>query len=344
MSRKSQLLLPVILTTALTALILLLNGLPAAPGPDPDVYLTGYYLDAKGSRTACYWKNGRRVDLGKGAEAIRILPRGKDVHIIGKCLREGYHLESPCYWKNTRRHLLSLPPKSVLGEANALFLQGDDIYIGGSYEKDWRKTACYWKNGKRVDIRLPEGAVNPTVYSLIVVGNTVHILGSHTTRKESFHYFYLRNGIRVNLPKPAGASYTAFRDLYLVGRDTYITGNWSDSAGNKTACYWKNGKRVDFIQGAEIRYLYSTGKDLYLLVEGPGTFYWKNGTRFPLAEKELSASSLFAVNGDIYLGCSVSLASDGGLFYWKNMKKVPVEVPPGTKYGQIHSLHVVRHE
>ena len=235
------------------------------------------------------------------------------------------------------------PQKRPRGGQCALS-SGDDIYIGGSYEKDWRKTACYWKNGKRVDIRLPEGAVNPTVYSLIVVGNTVHILGSHTTRKESFHYFYLRNGIRVNLPKPAGASYTAFRDLYLVGRDTYITGNWSDSAGNKTACYWKNGKRVDFIQGAEIRYLYSTGKDLYLLVEGPGTFYWKNGTRFPLAEKELSASSLFAVNGDIYLGCSVSLASDGGLFYWKNMKKVPVEVPPGTKYGQIHSLHVVRHE
>ena len=45
--------------------------------PDRNVYVAGYIVDASGNSTACYWLNGKRVDLGPGQLEDIVVSDGK---------------------------------------------------------------------------------------------------------------------------------------------------------------------------------------------------------------------------------------------------------------------------
>ena len=50
--------------------------------PDRNVYVAGYIIDASGNSTACYWLNGKRVDLGPGQLEDIVVSDGK-VYAVG---------------------------------------------------------------------------------------------------------------------------------------------------------------------------------------------------------------------------------------------------------------------
>ena len=50
--------------------------------PEQDVYIGGYFNNSSGQQIACYWKNGKRLDLGEGEVSDLVVVDGK-VYSVG---------------------------------------------------------------------------------------------------------------------------------------------------------------------------------------------------------------------------------------------------------------------
>ena len=154
--------------------------------PDRNVYVAGYITDASGNSTACYWLNGKRVDLGPGQLEDIVVSDGK-VYAVGWTFgasasywidNESFDLEGSgaeaysiavhdgdvytagrddgaCYWKNTTKNKLSGGDSSGYGIA---IKDNGDVFIGGYYMNNHHYIIpARWKNGNRTNLSRPSG-------------------------------------------------------------------------------------------------------------------------------------------------------------------------------------------
>lgn len=73
-----------------------------------DVYAVGYYNknNSRGTgHTACYWLNGKLIELEDNAIAYSIFLVGKDVYVAGAVGKYDAEYKA-CYWKNGKRYML----------------------------------------------------------------------------------------------------------------------------------------------------------------------------------------------------------------------------------------------
>jgi hypothetical protein len=121
-----------------------------------NLYVTGYDTNGK------YWKNGVETDLpgGWASYPAGIAVNGSDVYVAGSTDTgtPGKAGSLATYWKNNVA--MQLTDNSIFSVANAIAIDGSDIYIGGAANG----SAVYWKNGSLIKL-----AQNGSVYSTFLV-------------------------------------------------------------------------------------------------------------------------------------------------------------------------------
>lgn len=149
-----------------------------------DVYLTGHTISMAagyGRSSACYWKNGTPTFLYSPSTiyvdgiANAIALSDTDVHVVGNISYTNYAptLIIATYWKNGKPTELTVP--FVRSIANAVFVDGDDVYIaGGILGSDGMPRATYWKNGvaAQLDTKYSEAR------AITVYNNDVYVAGN----------------------------------------------------------------------------------------------------------------------------------------------------------------------
>ncbi len=145
---------------------------------DVDIYVVGNCPKDK-TTTACYWKNGERIELSNEHSYASFIKVVKDnVYVCG-----GYK-GTACYWKNGKKVDLMVTTGSQYYHTSSLSIVGDDVYVCGRIEKfliELRETsasACYWKNGKRVDLTdVTDDSQYYYTSSICVDGDDVYVCG-----------------------------------------------------------------------------------------------------------------------------------------------------------------------
>jgi uncharacterized membrane protein len=155
-----------------------------------DVLINGNYI---GSEVPCYWKDGVRTDLPKGAfiaRATSITVSGGSVYIAG------YDGGRALYWKDGERTYLT--GSLTYDYAESIAVSGGSVYVGGFSNDDSSRIACYWKDGIKTDLPLGSNA-----NSIAILGNSIYIAGTLDG-----HVCYWKDGKVVLLP-PSGSSYNS---------------------------------------------------------------------------------------------------------------------------------------
>ena len=105
--------------------------------PGRDVYIAGYISDGAGNTTACYWKNGKRVDLGPGELEDLVV-------VDGTVYTVGWNSGASSYWVGNE----SFELEGSGAEAYAIAVHAGDVYTTGRDNAG----ACYWKNTKKTKL------------------------------------------------------------------------------------------------------------------------------------------------------------------------------------------------
>ena len=228
-----------------------------------NIYVAGFVSDGAGNTTACYWKNGERVDLGPGeledlvvvdgtvysvgwtyggssyywvgnesfelegsaAEAYAIAVHDGDVYTTGRS-------SGACYWKNTKKTNLSGGDSSGYGISVS---DDGDVFVGGYYQNNHHYVIpAKWKNGNRSNLSRPSGG-DGEVQDVVMVDGTPYFFGM-TLKPDNqvglipkASYWYgntrkdLTNGGGFNEMIEGGEAYGAFVD----GSDIYVAGKIS---------------------------------------------------------------------------------------------------------------------
>ncbi|GMO49231.1 MAG: hypothetical protein Pg6C_11870 [Treponemataceae bacterium] len=266
----------------------------SAKGGEPDVYVVGYQ-DKNNIDVACYWKNGKRVDLTDGsinAWGKAIAVSGKDVYVAG-CVGETlYNASVACYWKNGQRN--DLTRGDTVASASAIAVSGNDVYVAVHENIDSGVKIGFWKNNQYT--ALTTGNNQAHLGGIAVSGNDVHVVFSERNRANRNENYYWKNGQKSPFASPD----VFLTDIVVSGNDVYVAG--SETIGSNQwrsihkACYWKNGQRVDLTNGRDYNAGASaiavSGNDVYVAGYdniGVGRnnttiyCYWKNGQQTVLS-------------------------------------------------------------
>ena len=206
------------------------------PVPGKDVYVGGYYNNSSGQQIACYWKNGKRFDLGEGEISDIVVSDGK-VYAVG------YNFGgNASYWIDDEQFELEGTGNA---EAYALAVHDGDVYTAG---RD--NGASYWKNTKKN--KLSGG--DSSGYGIAVKDNGNVFVGGYYMNS---HHFIIpafwKNGARTNLSRPSGGD-GEVQDVKIYNGSMYYFG-MSMAPNNMLgylpkASFWKaNGNRTDLPNG-----------------------------------------------------------------------------------------------
>jgi hypothetical protein len=305
----------------------------------PDIYLAGGSMAANGHYNAQYWKNDSVVEmytvnyiLGGGYIALS----GADIHVAhqsfpigeayGKYWKNGVVTTSPknkvpewisglkvfgqnvyilgsyegsgqaTYWKNGEAISYT---DGVNGDAQGIFVTGNDVYITGSVEINGKRVACYWKNGNR--ITLGPDTENSYGLRIAVKDNDVHVVGVKglTRSGRDLYATYWKNGVEIPLTDHS-EDYSFAQDIAISGSDVYIIGDVTKGI-TRDAKIWKNGQASTLPSGNMTSGIFAYDGDIYVAGSGEGGFdggramYWKNGNPTFLSDGKTSVwvSSIF---------------------------------------------------
>jgi hypothetical protein len=126
-----------------------------------DVYIAGTHND-----NPVYWKNGIETVLSNQttSSATGIALAGSDLYVTGSLGA------SAVYWKNGVQTTLATSDLGV-ASANAIFVDGSDVYIAGYVDAQSGYSAIYWKNNVRVTVKTSPSPIwgKETINSIVVI-------------------------------------------------------------------------------------------------------------------------------------------------------------------------------
>ncbi|MGY4385173.1 putative RecA/RadA family phage recombinase [Pedobacter sp. UYP24] len=217
------------------------NGRKASPGSD----------DLKNA-VAKYWKNGVPVVLTNGsnpAKATAIAVTNTNVFAVGYEELGPNHLREARCWMNGKQINLKIDKNlnhgSDYSEANAVFVDGDNVYIAGTESG----LAAYWKNG--IPVRLVNRAkgqpgqvddiIVSSAHAIAVSGKDIYVAGAQDTLASTNTVAkYWKNGRPISLTHaPLDLKSNVF--IALSGKDTYLAYSLLDGSDERSTMLWKNG-------------------------------------------------------------------------------------------------------
>ena len=219
----------------------------------------------------------------------------RDVYIVG--YEDNSALRNAILWKNGIATILT----SNVAIANAVFVSGNDVYVGGSDLETgpagYTRYAKIWKNGAATTV----GNDLSEIYSVAVSGNDVYAVGYESVGTANAATVW-KNGVATHLSN--GVNNAIASSVFINGADVYIVG--SDGFGSKI---WKNGvaSSVNGVDAANA--VYVLGTDIYVAGHSNnGTtqdiaVIWKNGVATNLTNgiKYADAKSVFVSGTDVYV-------------------------------------------
>lgn len=249
-----------------------------AEAKEPNIYISGVCRTG-GDRSAFYYRNNERVELGEG-EVYSLQVSGGDVYAAGY-FRDGVR-GGACYWKNGSRTEIT-----GLSKLHDIFIHNGTVYACALFDDpaSGRKYPLYLRGLSRVV--LDDRAVWPASIFVEREQERVYVLGSGTElvygvkgyeRKNMLYYY--REGKRFKVtddasPLPADGGST--RRIWVSGGDIYILGSRSRPGGRNTALLWVNGREHAVFEGTPGT-LCVQGSDVYVcgVEKGKGVVY-RNG-------------------------------------------------------------------
>ena len=260
--------------------------------PSRNVYIAGYITDDSGNSTACYWMNGKRVDLGPGQLEDIVVSDGK-VYSVGWTYgasasywidNESFDLEGngaeaysiavhdgdvytagrdngACYWKNTSKNKLSGGDSSGYGIA---VKDNGDVFVGGYHMTNHNVIPARWKNTNRTNLSRPSGG-DGEVLDVKIYNGTPYYFGTTLTPNPMVGLppkaSYWKGNARNDMPNGGGWQ----KGIY--GGESY--GGFVDETGVYVA-----GKIEWMIETEDGNDIPGTG--------GTYAHYWHDGTKVDL--------------------------------------------------------------
>ena len=228
-----------------------------------------------------------------GDSAFMTAPR--DIYVAG--YEDNSTSRSAILWKNGVATVLG----TSIGMANAVFVSGNDVYVGGSEVSigpvGFIRYAKIWKNGVATTL----GVDLSEIYSVFVSGTDVYAAGYESAGGMNRATIW-KNGVATHLSN--GVNNALASSVFVNGTDIYITGN--DGFGSKI---WKNGI-ASSVNGVDApNAVYVLGSDIYVAGHSNnGTtqdiaMVWKNGVSTALTNgiKYADAKSVFVSGTDVYV-------------------------------------------
>src|SRR5690606_37492555 len=255
----------------------------------------------------------------------------------------------------------NLTDGSATSKANAIFVDGDDVYVAGSYQGIG---GVYWKNGIRLSV--PNALELKSIY---VNGNDVYVSGtskngasywknnteyniasntSYDWSSSAYSIFGYNNDIYVTGMKAQNAAYWKNNNpivltengipqmasaIFVSGNDVYVAGMEAKVVSGKTLLfgkYWKNGEAVVFTGGSitlEINSIFIKNGDVYICgYEGITAKYWKNGTEVSLTDGTVLSKAyyIYVFNNDVYTAGFIDRGTYIEPAYWKNGQLIKI--------------------
>jgi hypothetical protein len=298
--------------------------------PVTGVYAAGYYHGDSVDAPA-YWVNDSagKVNLGF------VLPTNNRALAItmheSTPLSAGWYNDSSyqqaCYWVSTTP--VALSSSNALGsQANAIAVDGSDIYIAGSYNPTGSNYACYWKNGIFTGDYSAPG--DGELLGIAVSGSDVVVGGYFFVDPVHYPFIWINSTPLQYMVDDGIVSGVA-----ISGSTMYASG-YKVVSGVRHPCYWSGPlsatgigdlTRVDLSEigtsGGEATGVTASGSDVYVsgyINSGTGfTFacYWKNGVR-KTADGTARADSIAVSGSDVYISGWKNDGTTQLACYWKN--------------------------
>jgi hypothetical protein len=164
-----------------------------------DIYMAGYKSTPNlGDRVATYWRDTTAValkdTLSGNTEAMGIFVQDGEVYTAGSFDNQ----TKPVYWKNSRRIALADKSQSFSGPADAICVQGGNVYAAGyMYAGRNAFAPICWKNGTVQ--RLPHAGPRSFASAIAVQDRDVYVAGS-----DNYFPVYWKNGALVHLGDDRG--------------------------------------------------------------------------------------------------------------------------------------------
>lgn len=144
-----------------------------------DVYVAGRAGNSTSTGQATYWKNGTSVNLASSSSEISfaksIAVAGSDVY-VAVFQSNGFPDPSALIIKNGV--VTDLSGGFVASAANAVFLQGSDVYVAGRHGF---YQATYWKNNVVTNLPYSEANCETGAFGIYVSGTDVYVSGFEKT-------------------------------------------------------------------------------------------------------------------------------------------------------------------
>jgi hypothetical protein len=260
-----------------------------------DVYVAGNI-----NNTAAYWKNGvatMLTGISNESQAWGITFGGDDMYIAGWVYNNTPGSWQATYWKNGVATTL---PEGWL--ANAITVNGSDVYVAGTTGNTATSVAAYWKNG--VITKLPEGF---NANAIAINGTDVYV-GGITINGAAITW---KNGVATQLGTGVAASdahdpsgfpkgYSTVLGIATNGTDVYMTGVTPVDGNGQAATIWKDGVASVLSPPSTLASnplnntapgICLNGSDVYTISQinnnalgQAASYYWKNGVPVLLAD------------------------------------------------------------
>ncbi len=234
------------------------------------------------------------VGTAYGADST-FITAPRDIYVVG--YEDNSSSRNAMLWKNGVATILG----SSLGMANAVFVSGNDVYVGGSEVSigpvGFIRYAKIWKNGVATMV----GNDLSEIYSIFVSGNDVYAAGYESVGTANAATIW-KNGVATHISN--GINNATATSVFVHGTDVYIAG--TDGFGSKI---WKNGI-ASAINGIDApNAIYISGSDIYVAGHSNNgstqdiAMMWKNGVSTALTNgiKYADAKSIFVSGTDVYV-------------------------------------------
>jgi len=214
---------------------------------------------------------------------------------------------------------------STYARANAVFVDGIDVYVAGSQVENQHSVAKIWKNGIAGNLTNVLGYTSATAYSVVVEGGNVYACGQETNDKGIYVAKYWVNGDPISLTN--GLENAFALSIVVKNGNVYVVGR-ALIDGFTIACLWTNGVLTELTNGnyfGSATSVFVEGNDVYVAgFEESSTIdvakIWKNGVSISLSENESYAEYVKVVNGNTYAVGWEHISGKDVATLWKNGK------------------------
>lgn len=243
---------------------------------------------------------GTMASCSKDRTDDEITPKNTNVYVAG--FEYSGNFSQAKFWKNGI--VTNLGTTGKTSYANAVFVQGNDIFIAGqeaiSSATDANRQIKLWKNGVLAQT-ITNGTQNAATRDLYVAGNDVYITGVEFNGTYNVAKVW-KNGVASSLTN--GTKEAVANAISVSAGNVYVAGSEFDGA-SYTLKLWKNGTAQNLASGAksaEANALFVSDNDVYVAGEEMGAAkFWKNGTATVVAAKTARAMGIYVSEYTVYV-------------------------------------------